>query len=101
MPRYSNLHYETLETESATRKTASAAKRRRLQGSPKENEFALNAYNIGRSLSNLATALSSLAEEHQTLSHEATAGIDADALRTAAVLVIQATEQLPTTTPTA
>lgn len=101
MPRYSNLHYETLETESVTRKIASAAKRRRLQGYPKENEFALNAYNIGRSLTNLATALSSLAEEQQTLSHEATSGIDADALRAAAAMVTQASEQLPKISPTA
>lgn len=100
MPRYSPVHYETLEAEAATRKTASAAARRRRQGSPKENELALNAYNIGRALTNLSTTLTSLAEEHQTLSHESAAGIDAAALQRAAELVALAAEELSKSSPT-
>lgn len=68
--RFSPVHYQTLETEAATRKLATTIKRRRRQGTPTKDEYAINAYNIARTLTNLHHALADLSEEHSTLDPE-------------------------------
>lgn len=68
--RFSPVHYQTLETEAATRKLATTIKRRRRQSKPTQDEYAINAYNIARTLTNLHTALADLSEEHSTLDAE-------------------------------
>lgn len=65
--RFSPVHYETLEAEAATRKLATTIKRRRRQGTPTKDEYAINAYNIARTLTNLQNALADLSEEYSTL----------------------------------
>lgn len=70
MPRYSDVHYQALEVESAARKLASATKVRLTRSQPKDQEFDLNLYNIAKILSHLHSVLAALASERLTLSVE-------------------------------
>lgn len=99
MPAFSPVHYAALEAESATRKLATATKRRRSHGTPKPGEMALNAYNIARTLKHLQEALTGLAEEHGTLAPEIP-GITPESLQEAAAHLSKAITALPATTPT-
>lgn len=96
--RFSQVHTASLDAESSTRKFAAATKRRRNQGSPQPDEFALNAYNLGRSLKNLQEALAYLVDEHGTLSQD-TAGIPVEGLQSAARHIAAAIDELPREMP--
>lgn len=96
--RFSPVHYETLEAEAAARKLAKAIKRRRGQGSPAQDEFGINAYNIARTLKSLQTALAGLAEEYSTLG-PGLANIPAEGLLEAYGCLDAAIQALPQQAP--
>lgn len=96
--RFSPVHYETLEAEAAARKLARAIKRRRNQGTPAQDEFGINAYNIARTLRNLQTALADLSEEYSTLG-PGLANIPSEGLAVASGHIEAAIQALPQQAP--
>lgn len=96
--RFSPVHYETLEAEAATRKLANATKRRRSQGTPTQDEYGINAYNIARILRNVQTALADLSEEYSTLGPNL-ANIPSEGLTAAREYIGAAIQALPQQAP--
>lgn len=96
--RFSPVHYETLEAEAAARKLAKAIKRRRNQGSPAQDEFGINAYNIARTLKSLQTAIADLSEEYSTLG-PGLANIPSEGLAVACGHIEAAIQALPQQAP--
>lgn len=70
MPRFSEVHYQSLEAHSALSKLTRIINKRRRNSKPAPQEYPLNIYNIRRCLEAVEQSLGALKEESSTLSYE-------------------------------
>ncbi|GAA4660432.1 hypothetical protein [Arthrobacter cryoconiti] len=70
MPRFSNVHYQSLDAVEALSKLTREINKLRRSGKPTRNEYPINIHNIKRCLEGLQASLESLREEQSTLSYE-------------------------------
>lgn len=100
MPRFSNVHYQSLEAAENLSKLTREINKRRRNSKPALNEYPLNVHNIRRCLESLQASLEALSEEHSTIGFES-GTMPLEPLTQASQHLAAAIDSLPATMPQA